>query len=507
MFFRTCFLALFSLTTALQAQHLSFSKGDWSIAHEGEEINFQITSTDSVPALRFYFEGEVLQGMKLDSTGHFSWQPEFDLVSRQERMKSYTVVIAVVLQDQRLLRQEGTFTLTHTNREPLAEELPVFYVRQGVRNQYQISADYVFDPDGDPLVFKSIPNQMSEGMVLSASGLLTWTPSRNQFNTLKNNPAVVEFIVQDLPDKSEKKAKLKIAQTQLDLSPEIILVPGDSVYRIKEDELVNLKIYATDPNGDDNITAIGFVASDNRLPKNLLKENAPLQSEFTWSPGYSFVDEAEKVRQVEIIFYAIDRASNKTQRRIRIHVHDAENLDEKDKFIYQKYRISLISAKGLLDQLDEKHSELTKLYKQAKRGKKHRAIVNASLGAATGLSPVVLPTDQSKVVSGIGGTTVLTLGTLEATEVIGKSKTDILDQMRVCVEIRNQLQIEGDNFARRYALKSERRKKEFDADREKLLPIINNQKLLLLELDAARRKNRFDNKDLKKAFPDFSEEL
>jgi len=72
MFFRTCFLALFSLTTALQAQHLSFSKGDWSIAHEGEEINFQITSTDSVPALRFYFEGEVLQGMKLDSTGHFS---------------------------------------------------------------------------------------------------------------------------------------------------------------------------------------------------------------------------------------------------------------------------------------------------------------------------------------------------------------------------------------------------------------------------------------------------
>ena len=56
----------------------------------------------------------------------------------------------------------------------------------------------------------------------------------------------------------------------------------------------------------------------------------------------------------------------------------------------------------------------------------------------------------------------MTLGTLEATEVVGKSKNDILDKMKLNIEIRNQLQIEGDNLARKYALKSARREKSKD---------------------------------------------
>jgi hypothetical protein len=187
-----------------------------------------------------------------------------------------------------------------------------------------------------------------------------------------------------------------------------------------------------------------------------------------------------------------------------VTILDAENLEEKDKLLYLKYRSSLVAAKTLIDQLDDNHELLTKLYKQAKKGKKQRAIINASLGATTGLSPLVLNTDESKIVSGVGGTTVLTLGTLEATEVIGKSKSDILDKLKINVEIRNQLQVEGDNFARQYALKSARRQKQFDADREKLLPIINNQKLVLLELDAIQKNKRVENKDLKKTFPDFT---
>jgi len=101
---------------------------------------------------------------------------------------------------------------------------------------------------------------------------------------------------------------------------------------------------------------------------------------------------------------------------------------------------------------------------------------------------------------------VLTLGTLEATEVIGKSKNDITEKLKINVEIRNQLQLEGDNFARKYALKSRRREKDFDPDRDKLLPILNNQKLVTLELDASKRMDtNVDNKELKKTFPDFSE--
>jgi hypothetical protein len=110
------------------------------------------------------------------------------------------------------------------------------------------------------------------------------------------------------------------------------------------------------------------------------------------------------------------------------------------------------------------------------------------------------------VVSTVGGTTVLTLGTLEATEILGKSKSDILERMKINVEIKNQLQIEGDNFARKYALKSARRGNEFETDRDKLLPIINSQKLVTLELDASRPGyEEFSDKEIKKTFPDFSE--
>jgi hypothetical protein len=341
---------------------------------------------------------------------------------------------------------------------------------------------------------------------MSSAGLITWTPSRIQFNNLKNNQVYLNFVVQDQPEKAEVNGRIRLAQTQLDLPPELVLVPGDSTYEIKEDDLLNIKIYASDPNGDDNIVAGGFVASDNRIEKKSFKENTLQQFEFTWSPGYDFVEEVDKYENLYLTFYVIDKSNNKAQRKVKVTILDAENLEEKDKLLYLKYRSSLVAAKTLIDQLDDNHELLTKMYKQAKKGKKQRAIINASLGATTGLSPLVLKTDESKIVSGVGGTTVLTLGTLEATGVIGKSKSDILDKLKINVEIRNQLQVEGDNFARKYALKSARRQKQFDADREKLLPIINNQKLVLLELDAIQKNKRVENKDLKKTFPDFTED-
>jgi hypothetical protein len=188
-------------------------------------------------------------------------------------------------------------------------------------------------------------------------------------------------------------------------------------------------------------------------------------------------------------------------------VLDAENLDEKDKMLFEKYKNSLVQTKELIDKLAVNHDLLNKAYKKAKKGKRNRSILNAGLGATTGLSPVVLETSESKVVSALGGTATLTLGTLEATEVLGKSKSDILDKQKINIEISNMAQLEGDNFARKYALKSARRSKEFDADRDKLLPIINHQKLVLLELDASRITNKKPStKELRKTFTDFSEE-
>jgi len=472
---------------------------------EGEELSFNVTTSDPAKP-RFTLEG--INGYKIafDTAGHFAWKASYDLVSRLEEQKEASLIFQAEWPDGRRVRKQILFTVGHKNRPPTVEDLPVFYVKQGIANKYQIPLEYVNDPDGDPLVFKVAPSQLPEGATMSSLGLLSWTPSRNQFNGLKKDPLVLTFTVQDA-DRLETTGKIKIAQTQLDLPPEMFLVPSDTSLTVKEDQRVNFKIYSTDPNGDENIASVSFVSSDPNVSTTSLKENSSMQHEFTWLPGYAFVDEAEKTKTVTLTFYALDKSANRVQRKVNIKVVDSENLDEKDKLLYQKYKNSLVMTKALIERLDENHDKLNKAYRQAKKGKKQRSILNAGLGAATGLSPIVLPSDQSKKVSAIGGTTVLTIGTLEATEVIGKSKNDILDKMKINVEIRNQLQVEGDNFARKYALKSNRRNKEFDTDRDKLLPIINNQKLVILELSAARTATpKFDNKDMKKTFPDFSEE-
>lgn len=503
------FLIFFLVSGWCAGQHIMVPDSTFrSAVKEGQNISFQVTANDSIRP-KYSLDGINGYGIQFDTLGNFSWTPSYDLVDRLEKQKEINLIFQAEWKDGRKIRTPVNVTVLHQNRPPEVDELPVFYVKQSSASRYQISLDYVHDHDGDPLVFKAIPSQMPEGATLTPSGLLTWTPSRNQFISLKTTPMTIEFIVQDQPEKAEAIGKIRVAQTQMDLPPELFLVPGDSLFTIKEDERVNCKIYVTDPNGDENISSVNFLSSDLRIPKTSLIENSPVQFEFTWSPGYSFVAEEEKSKTIEVVFYAIDKSNNKAQRKVKVKVLDSENLEEKDKLTYQKYRASLVQAKVLIDQLEENHKTLNKAYKQAKKGKKNRSIFNAGLGATTGLAPITLPTESAKVVGAVGGTTVLTLGTLEATEVVGKSKNDILDKIKINVEIRNQLQIEGDNFARKYALKSARREKakEFEDDREKLLPIINNQKLVLLELDASRSAYpNLSNKDIRKTFTDFAEE-
>ncbi len=501
-------LFIFSVSVGYSQRILVSDSTGWNSLHEGDFLSFKVSAVDSLRP-RFTLEGGNGYGMQFDTLGVFYWKPDFKMVDRLEKQKEVTVIVQAEWKDGRRVRKPLTFVVYHQNRPPIVEDLPNFYVKQSSANSYQISDQYVHDLDGDPLVFKSIQSQLPEGVVLSSQGLLTWAPSRNQFNSLKNTPLQIEFIVQDQPEKAETMGKIRVAQTQLDLPPEILIIPGDSVFTIKEDERIHFKIYVSDPNGDENISNVGFVCSDGRVKPGSFVQNTSVQSEFTWSPGYYFVDEVEKEKDVEIIFFALDNSNNRVQRKVIIKVLDTENLEEKDKFLYLKYKNSLIQAKSLIDLLDENHAKLNKAYKQAKKGKKNRSILNASLGATTGLAPVAFSKEPStyKAVSAVGGTTVLTMGTLEATEVIGKSKSDILEKQKINVEIKNQLQLEADNFARKYALKSTRRNKEFDVDRDKLLPIINNQKLVILELDASKPTVRnYDSKELRKTFPDFSDQ-
>jgi hypothetical protein len=478
----------------------------WNFLAENELLTFQLKS-NSGDTVEYSIDAPVELDIQFDSAGNFSWRPSFDLVDRIEKVKEVTVVFQANLQDGSRLKQPYTFTVNHVNRPPHVEELPVFYVRQSNANTYQIQGEYVYDADGDPLVFKLIPSQMPEGSDLSSNGLFTWKPSRTQFAQLKNNPLWVEFIVQDQPDKAEVRGRIKLAQTQQDLPSEIMIVPGDSLFFIKEDETINLKIYISDPNGDDNVRSIGFIPSDVRVPTESLKENTHLQYEFIWTPGYDFVDDTQTALTTDLIFYALDKSNNRTQRKVKIKVADTENLTKKDELQFQKYRSNLVEAHTLLEQLDRNQKILNNDYKKAKKGKKNRSIINASLGAVTGFTPVFVEGDQSKVVSGIGGTTVLTLGTLEATEVIGRSRDNILERIKIGIDIRNRVQSHGDEFARKYVMKSARRNYEFEKDIEKFRTILNDQRIVLLELDAyAKNAARVTDRDLKRTFVDYADD-
>jgi hypothetical protein len=113
---------------------------------------------------------------------------------------------------------------------------------------------------------------------------------------------------------------------------------------------------------------------------------------------------------------------------------------------------------------------------------------------------------SAKIIAGVGGTTVLTFGTLEATEVIGRSKEGILEKIKITIDLRNKIQGAGDEFARKYSLKAARRQPEFEKDIEKFRTALADQRIVLLELDAYSRNLRIDDRDIKKVFVDYVED-
>jgi hypothetical protein len=69
------------------------------------------------------------------------------------------------------------------------------------------------------------------------------------------------------------------------------------------------------------------------------------------------------------------------------------------------------------------------------------------------------------------------------------------------------VQSAGDEFARKYASKTARRGLDFEKDIDKLRLVLNDQRIVLLELDAYRKgAQQFSTKDVKRYFPDFTEE-
>ncbi|WP_077923736.1 hypothetical protein [Spirosoma sp. 209] len=485
---------------------------NWNVVPEGSTVRFDLKATGSAQdTLVFSFGPDKQDGMQLDSLGHFSWTPSYDLTDRVQSAKLYPVTFEVRNSRGQVATQQAEFKVLHVNRPPVVGAMRPFYVRYRTPNTYNLNSDFVRDDDGDPLVFIPIPDQMPEGSKLTSQGELSWTLSFNQFSRLKQNPQYIEFWVEDQPAKTRTKGRLKVEVTQMDLPPDIAVIPKQTHYRMRENATVNLKFSLLDPNGEDDVATFGFLSDNQNIPKSALVKNTENQYEFIWQPDYDFVKDPYDSLDVQITFYVLDKSQNREERRITFTVFNTINEGEKDRYYYAQYRQLLVQAWGLVEQLGEKEEQLKRDYRKAKSGKRNRSVANASLGAVTGVTPAVTGASTSpevqkngRLVSAVGGTAVLTMGTLEATEVIGKSMKDLLDRYNYVLGKRAELQNKGEVFAREFALKSTRRTGEFVKKLDDFRNSMSLSGLVALELDANwQSKKEANDKAIKRTFKDF----
>jgi hypothetical protein len=488
---------------------LSFPRTSfWNVVDEGKVLSFKLAAKGGANndySFRVVNADEF--GIQYDSLGNVYWRPTYDFVDRLTDTRPAQVIFEVSNAEGETKQEVARILVNHVNRAPEVSDLRNFYVSFGKENMYSLSAsNSISDPDDDPVVYKPVLAKMPQGMTLSAEGEIRWSPSMSQYNRLQREPLLLPFIVEDQPYEAQTQGTLRIQVTQEDLPPEITMVPNQDYYEISEDEELQLKFYLSDPNGDDDIENFDFVASDGNIPRSAIISNHPTQWEFRWEPGYDFVLEPGDTSTVQLTFFVMDKSNQRQERRVKVKVQDAENLLEKDQLLYGQYRTGLVRVMNLIDQLEKRQKELQKEYKKARKGKKSRAITTASLGAITGLSPVVLnDTQTQQYVSGIGGTTSMTIGSLEASNVIGKDASDIYENLSYINQKLNELQTQGNLFAGKYALSLNRRDNGFGEDLRKLILLLNLDKVTKLELDPSwNNPRKASDKNIKDTFSDYN---
>ncbi len=480
----------------------------WGLKKEGENFSFDLKATGGSGNYTFeLMEPEFLLA-NLDKFGHFNWQPDFDFTGIGKDYAALSMKIRVFDDAGNEKTDYVAITVQNVNRPPFINELPTFYIRYNKLNKYDLKASrLVYDPDGDSIIFKPLLKELPQGMHVSSAGFITWKPSVRQFKLLRSKPVYLTFSVEDFPHQAGTTGQIQIAISMEDLPPQLTMIPSKETFSIEENEELHLNFFVSDPNGDDDLLTFSFLSENKNIAEQALTKKGDGQYEFNWTPSFDFIQEPGASEEFSINFFALDKEGNRSEKMIEVKVKDKENLLEKDRIIYDQYRTVLERAYDLVSQLREKEKELEKKYKTAKKGKKNWAITTAGLGALTGLSPIIFlenPNGQ-KVAAGLGGTATATIGTLDASDVLGESPSDIMRDLSYVSQKISDLIVYGNVFASKYALPLSRRSSIFQPDLRGLSIHLNLKDISKLELDATwENPKKATNKNIKKLFKDFN---
>lgn len=482
---------------------------NWDSKKEGATFSFKIDAIGGSEEYKFeLLEPEDFME-NLDQFGNFTWTPDYDVTTSEELSKSILLNVKVFDTEGNEAYKSFSIYVEHVNRPPVVNEFPTFYIQFNSQNTYQLKQDgLAYDPDGDSIIFHPVLAELKQGMSLNKQGEIKWKPSKTQFNALSKKQILLSFTVVDYPGGARTKGQLRFDVSQEDNPPDITMIPANKTkFNIGENEELQLSFYITDPNGEDDLLSFDFVSENREIGDEALIKKSNWQYEFSWLPSYDFIKEQGKKKDFSITFFAVDKESNRTEKSIQVTVVDVENLLEKDRILYDQYRTVLERSWDMISQLSEKEREFDKAYRKAKKGKKGRSVITASLGGVTGMAAIIDNADAQKWMTGMGGTATATLGTLEASNVIGEPPGEIMQKFNYVSQKRNDLIVYGNVFASKYALPLSRRASSFQNDLKNLSIHLNLKDIAKLELDSSwENSKKSSDRNIKKEFKDFNED-
>ena len=198
----------------------------------GHAYSYAVRATDADGDRLAYTLATAPAGMAIDpASGVISWTPSGDQSGPQ--------AVALLVDDGRGGSATQTFTVTvapaRPDRPPTITSTPGQAAVPGSPYQYQVAAT---DPDGDPITFRLLSGPA--GMTISASGLVSWTPTADQQGTSE-----VDLVATD-PSGLGSEQRYGIA-VHADHPPQIVSSAPTAITAglAYEDD-----IQATDPDGD-----------------------------------------------------------------------------------------------------------------------------------------------------------------------------------------------------------------------------------------------------------------